>query len=109
KLPMKVAETFREKFGKDVFEGYGLTETSPVTNFNLPDLVPSEEAGEVVSSFRLGTVGHPVSGLAVRVANPDTNEFQPVDQAGIICLKGANVFRGYYNDPVRTREAIKDG
>ena len=37
KLPVKVAEIFHAKFGKKVYEGYGLTETSPVTNFNLPD------------------------------------------------------------------------
>ncbi len=109
KLPVKVADTFREKFGKDVFEGYGLTETAPVTNFNLPDLEPSWEKQSVVPSYRLGTVGLPVSGLAVRIAHPDTGEFQPVDQSGIICLKGANVFGGYCNDPERSSEVLRKG
>lgn len=109
KLPIKVAEAFHGKFGKDVFEGYGLTETSPVTNFNLPDPEATAEGQSVVPSHRLGTVGHPVSGLAVRIAHPDTGEFQPVDQPGIVCLKGANVFHGYFNDPARTGEAIRGG
>lgn len=109
KLPVKVAEIYKEKFGKDVYEGYGLTETSPATNFNLPDPESDDPDMRLVPSFRLGTVGHPVSGLAVRIANPDSGEFQPVDQSGIVCVKGANVFRGYYKNPAKSKEVIRDG
>jgi len=109
KLPVKVAETYKEKFGKDVFEGYGLTETSPVTNFNVPNFETEDDDTYIVPSYKLGTVGHPVSGLAIRIANPETGEFQPADQPGIVCLKGANVFRGYYKNPAKTKEVIKDG
>ncbi len=113
KLPPAVAQAFEQRFGKKVYEGYGLTETSPVSNVNLPDPVPlgNEGSGHVwLANHRPGSVGQNIPGLAVRVTNPDTNEPQSIHTSGMIWFRGANVFEGYLNDPKRTAEVIdQDG
>ena len=73
--------------GVVVQEGYGLTETSPVTHANLTD------------HLKFGTVGKAVPDLQTKIAND-----------GEILLKGPNVMKGYYKSPAETAEAIdKDG
>jgi acyl-[acyl-carrier-protein]-phospholipid O-acyltransferase/long-chain-fatty-acid--[acyl-carrier-protein] ligase len=108
KLPRAVAESFEARFGKQVLEGYGLTETSPVSNVNLPDPSPvgPEDSHPVIPSLRIGSVGQLLPGLAVRITNADTNEPQSIHQSGIIWFKGANVFTGYLNDPKRTADVL---
>lgn len=112
KLPRTVAEAFEERFGITVLEGYGLTETSPVSNVNLPDPVPlgTSESGHVwLASQRQGSVGQMLHGLAVRIAHPETDAPQSLHQSGMIWFKGANIFEGYLNDPKRTDSVLKDG
>lgn len=111
KLPRTVADAFEARFGKRVLEGYGLTETSPVSNVNLPDPDPlgSEETGHVwLPSHRQGSVGQLMPGLALRITNPDTHQPQSIHQSGMIWFKGPNVFEGYHNDPKRTADVLQD-
>ncbi|MDF1813924.1 MAG: AMP-binding protein [Verrucomicrobiales bacterium] len=107
KLPAKVAESFKRRFDKDVFEGYGLTETSPVTNVNLPDL---EDDGiheeEKLPAHRPGSVGQFIPGVAVRITDPETFEPLPLHSSGMIWLKGANIFEEYLNMPEKTEEVL---
>ncbi|MDB6139925.1 MAG: AMP-dependent synthetase and ligase, partial [Verrucomicrobiaceae bacterium] len=108
KLPRSVAEAFETRFGKPVLEGYGLTETSPASNVNLPEPPPVGDAHShpVLPGCRAGSVGQLLPGLAVRITHPDTGESLPVHQTGIIWFKGANVFTGYLNDPKRTADVL---
>jgi long-chain acyl-CoA synthetase len=92
-LESGVAERF-ERMGIGVFQGYGLTEASPVVTMNSP------------RANRLGSVGRPLAGVEVAiraVACASTGE-------GEIVVRGPNVMLGYHHDPAATAEAIdRDG
>lgn len=77
--------------GMPIMEGYGLTETSPVTSVSF-----MEQNG--VRGFRVGTVGKILKNVEVKIA-----------ENGEILVKGPNVMQGYYKDPKKTAEVIKDG
>lgn len=112
KLPRTVADAFESRFGKRVFEGYGLTETSPVSNVNLPDPQPlgDGDSGHVwLPSHRQGSVGQLLPGLALRITHPETDEPRSIHESGMIWFKGPNIFEGYLNDPKRTADVIRDG
>ena len=108
KLPRSLATAFAEKFGIQPQEGYGLTETSPATNVNLPDPVAERDSIALPSS-RPGSVGQMLPGLAIRITDPATDKEVPVHQQGIIWFKGSNVFKGYLNDPAKSAEVLVDG
>jgi acyl-[acyl-carrier-protein]-phospholipid O-acyltransferase/long-chain-fatty-acid--[acyl-carrier-protein] ligase len=108
KLPDSFADSFQEKFGIRPQEGYGLTETSPATNLNLPNMA-EDGTTPVLPSSRNGSVGQMLPGIAVRLTNPATEKPIPVDQQGLIWLKGANVFNGYLNNPTKSAEVLQDG
>ncbi len=109
KLPPNLARSFEKKFGTLPFEGYGLTETSPATNVNLPDAPSPNDETPVLSSGKLGSVGPFLPGIAVRLTDASTDEPCPINQSGIIWLKGANIFPGYLNRQDLTDEVIVDG
>jgi len=77
--------------GWTMIEGYGLTETSPVTCLNLP------------RKSRPGGVGWPLVGVEVRIDRPDA------DGNGEIAVRGPNVMLGYYGNPSATAEVLRDG
>ena len=77
--------------GMPIMEGYGLTETSPVTSVSF-----MEQNG--VRGFRVGTVGRILKNVEVKIA-----------ENGEILVKGPNVMQGYYKDPKKTAEVIKNG
>ncbi len=108
KLPSNLARSFEKKFGILPFEGYGLTETSPATNVNLPDAPAPNDETPVLPNNKLGSVGPFLPGIAVRITDPSTDEPSPIDESGIIWLKGANIFPGYLNREDLTAEVIED-
>ena len=77
--------------GFTMTEGYGLTETSPAACFNPLD------------RMRPGSVGIPLPGVEVKVANPDA------DGVGEIAIRGPNVMKGYYKNPAATAEVMQTG
>jgi long-chain acyl-CoA synthetase len=83
-LGQPLAEWFAD-VGIRIYEGYGLTETSPVIAVNTP------------VAHRIGSVGKPLSNLQVRIA-----------EDGEILVRGPSVFRGYWNKPEETRDAFVD-
>ena len=111
KLPSKVADAFEQKFGKPVFEGYGLTETAPVTNVNLPELgdgnQPSEKGDSSLPNYRPGSVGLFIPGIAVKITDPESGADLPLHSSGMIWLRGPNVFESYLDQPEKTSEVKK--
>jgi acyl-[acyl-carrier-protein]-phospholipid O-acyltransferase/long-chain-fatty-acid--[acyl-carrier-protein] ligase len=108
KLPQSLADAFEEKFGIRPQEGYGLTETSPATNVNLPS--PDPEAGAfLLPSSRNGSVGQLLPGIAIRITDAATDRKVPIDRQGIIWLRGPNIFPGYLGDPKKSAEVLVDG
>ncbi|SCG34446.1 long-chain-fatty-acid--CoA ligase [Micromonospora coxensis] len=100
-LPVAVLETFHTTFRTTVFEGYGLSETSPTATTNQPHF-----------GTRAGTVGHPVWGVEVEIARADLDdriELLPTGELGEIVIRGHNVFAGYLGRPEDTAEAVVDG
>ena len=105
KLSPDVREQFKIKFNKDIYEGYGATETSPVASVNMPDELD-------VSSWRLqrgselGSVGMPLPGTSFRIVDPETLEGLPANEAGLILIGGNQVMMGYLHDTDKTSDAI---
>lgn len=109
KLPRHLAEAFEEKVKKPVFEGYGLTETSPVVSVNLPNPIPSRPGEPIQPSSRPGSVGKMVPGIAAEIRDPETGEKRSLHDSGMLWLRGPNIFEGYLDDPKRTAEMLQDG
>ncbi len=105
KLPQSLATAFFEKFGIRPQEGYGLTETSPATNVNLPDPSPAPNS-LVVPSSRPGSVGQLLPGIAIKLTDPATDRPIPISQQGLIWFKGVNVFGGYLDNPKKSAEVL---
>lgn len=107
KLPNSLAESFHAKFGIFPLEGYGLTETSPATNFNIIN-PPTETPEPDIIAARTGSVGQFLSGIAVKITDAATDKDCDIDHSGIIWLKGSNIFPGYLNNQEKTNEVFKD-
>jgi long-chain acyl-CoA synthetase len=100
-IPVAVIEKFTEVFGGDIYEGYGLSETSPVATFN-----------QAVFGRKPGTVGHPIWGVDVEIARAEVEdriELLPTGETGEIVIRGHNVMKGYLGRPEATAAAIVDG
>ena len=96
-LPVKIGEQFRERFGVTIHEGYGLTESAPIVSTTAVD-----------SSPRWGSIGPPLPGVEVRLVDADGSD-AAVGDPGEIWVRGANVFKGYWNDPEATARVLHEG
>ncbi|MET9293686.1 long-chain fatty acid--CoA ligase [Streptomyces sp. NPDC003077] len=100
-LPVRVLEEFEAAFGCPIYEGYGLTETSPCVAYN-----------QKAWPRRPGTVGKPIRGVRAEIARADAEhriELLPPGEVGEIVVRGHNVMAGYLDDPEATAAAIVDG
>jgi acyl-[acyl-carrier-protein]-phospholipid O-acyltransferase/long-chain-fatty-acid--[acyl-carrier-protein] ligase len=102
KLPNELADAFRERFGVEVMQGYGLTETSPAASFNMPD--PPTVSDQ--PSHREGSCGKLIPGLAARIRHPDTDAPLSMFETGMLWFKGSNIFTGYLNQPELTAQVF---
>ncbi len=109
KLPLDLLREFEAKFGIQVSEGYGMTEASPVVACNLFDEPPSRMNPDGVVGRRIGSVGRMVPGLSARIRDPETDEDLGIFQSGMLWLRGANVFEGYYKDTDQTTAVLHHG
>ena len=89
-------QRFFSAIGIPVFQGYGLTEASPIISANCPQAV------------RFGSSGKVVKYLECKIVDSDGIEL-PIGQKGEIIVKGGNVMKGYWNNPKSTSETIVDG
>ncbi|MEA3213817.1 MAG: acyl-[acyl-carrier-protein]-phospholipid O-acyltransferase [Chthoniobacter sp.] len=108
KLPVELADAFKERFGKDLLQGYGLTETAPVAAVNLPEPKASHPSDNVQPSNRRGSVGKLAPGMAAQIRHPDTDVLLSLHDSGMLWLRGPNIFEGYLDDPKRTAEVLVD-
>ena len=95
-LPAEVIRGFQQTFGAVILEGYGLSETSPIVTFNLPQ------------HAKPGSIGVPIDGVEMKLVNADGAIAGP-GEVGEITIRGHNVMKGYWNRPEATAEAIQDG
>jgi acyl-[acyl-carrier-protein]-phospholipid O-acyltransferase/long-chain-fatty-acid--[acyl-carrier-protein] ligase len=109
KLPDDLAKGFLETFHIDILQGYGLTETTPATNINQPHPPVVVSTNEPQEGKRAGSVGRMLPGMTARIVDPETGRELPPTATGVIHFRGANVFGGYLDDPVKTAAAFKDG
>lgn len=93
-LSDSVAARFYERFGVRINEGYGLTETSPVTNMCLPE------------EYRPHSVGRALPWIDERIVDTATGKSLPPHTDGEVWIKGPNVMRGYYGLPEETAHAL---
>ena len=106
KLQPAIADAFRDHFGFDPLEGYGVTETSPAIAINVPDF---RAAGLYQPGWRRGTVGQTIPGVSVRVVHPESDEILPPGEEGMILVRGPNVMAGYLDRPDLTAEVLREG
>ncbi len=93
KLPADIARAFEERFGKHVYEGYGLTETSPVISVNLPDPVPPVAGVSVQPSSRSGSTGKMAPGIAAEIRDPETERKLSLHETRNVVGEGTKHFR----------------
>ncbi len=95
-LTTAVAERFESKFPGKIYEGYGLSECSPLVSVNP------------LGNRKIGSIGKPADRVEWKLVDKNRQEV-PVGEVGEIAVKGPNVMMGYYKDEEATNECIQDG
>lgn len=98
-LPVEIQQKFEEVTGGKLVEGYGLTESSPVTHSNFLWDRPRVK----------GSIGVPWPDTDAAVFSLETGEPLPPGEVGEICVKGPQVMKGYWNRPEETAQTLRDG
>ena len=95
-MPQEISRAWTERFGRRIYEGYGLTETSPFACYNH----------DVHHKF--GSVGTAIKDFEIKILDPDDKEL-PRGKWGEICIKGPGVMLGYWKRPDDTKFALRNG
>ncbi|MEH6996135.1 long-chain-fatty-acid--CoA ligase [Neobacillus drentensis] len=96
-LPVELLNRFQEKYKVDILEGYGLSETAPVTVFSPLNGIRKP-----------GSIGVNIPNVTNKVVNPNGIEV-PIGEIGELVVQGPNVMLGYLEMPEATKAAFKDG
>lgn len=98
-IPAASLEKFQSISGCKLLEGYGLTETSPITH-----ITPAE------GMQKFGSIGMPLPGTRARIVDMDVGTIEmPVGEPGELIIKGPQVMSGYYHRPDETAGALRNG
>jgi malonyl-CoA/methylmalonyl-CoA synthetase len=96
-LPEPLFHRFQDQTGHTLLERYGMTETGMIaSNPYDPEL------------RKVKSVGSPLSGVSIRVVDKEGRDVRP-GEVGEVWIKGKNVFKGYWNQPEKTKESFKEG
>jgi len=94
-LSFELLKSFKEKTGKLIIEGYGLSEASPVTHCNLPRGLSVKRS-----------IGLPIANTEAKIVDAEGAEV-PVGEIGELWVRGPQVMKGYWNNPVETANVLK--
>jgi long-chain acyl-CoA synthetase len=95
--PIEVMEQWERQIGRPLFEGYGLSETSPVTH-STPQL----------AMRKLGTIGLPIPDTDMKIVDIETGTREmPLGEAGELCIAGPQVMKGYWNRPDESARVLR--
>jgi long-chain acyl-CoA synthetase len=98
-LPVEVLRRFEELTGSKISEGFGLTETSPVTHCN-----------PLFGTRKVGSIGVPLPDTDAKVVDPENGTAEcPPGEVGELIVRGPQVMRGYWKKPEETAQVIKNG
>ena len=98
-LPVEVQQQFEKNTGGKLVEGYGLSETSPVTHAN-----------PVYGVRKPGSIGLPMPDTDFKIVDVETGEKEmPIGEIGELCVRGPQVMDGYLNMPVENAQSLRDG
>jgi long-chain acyl-CoA synthetase len=98
-LPQEVQTGFEMLSGGRLVEGYGMTESSPLTHAN-----------PINGERRTGSIGVPVPSTDARIVNPENpDEVLPPGSVGELAIKGPQVFQGYWNRPEESIQTLRNG
>ncbi|MBU7028326.1 MAG: long-chain fatty acid--CoA ligase [Theionarchaea archaeon] len=98
-MPVEVLEEFERVTGGLILEGFGMTETSPVTHIN-----------PMVGKRKVGSIGMPILDTLAKVVDVETGEIElAAGEVGELIVKGPQVMKGYWNSPQETGKVLKNG
>jgi long-chain acyl-CoA synthetase len=95
-MPEEIAIKWKERFGRTIYEGYGLTESSPFACYNHD------------YCHKFGSIGTSCENFEIKIMNEVDGEVAP-GEWGEICIKGPGVMKGYWNKPKDTANALRNG
>lgn len=95
-LPQEISEQFTKKFDKQIAEGYGLSEASPIVSLNPID------------NIKFCSIGKPLPGVKVKISNKEGEDLPP-GEVGELLVQGPNVMKGYHKLPSESAKALQKG
>ena len=105
KLRPELAAKFHDMTGRDIIEGYGCTELSPIATINLSNSIYT--LGK--KADHPGSIGCPLPGIHIRIVDPDTGVELAPGQSGRMQVMAGSVMKGYLNDEELTARVLQDG